>query len=129
MGHRSLCRWQHRHCMIMIMTCQISLQQPQLEPREAGFIMPVVCPTENKLSTQSSVNEPSVTPDLLLGTHYLPVCNKPPTLIVLSNNSKLIYSREHINHFIILTVLQNNYVIYAGLQCKWTLVLLYVLYV
>jgi len=26
----------------------------------------------------------SYTPDMLLGTQYLPVCNQPPTLIILS---------------------------------------------
>jgi len=68
----------------------------------------VVCPTENPLSTQSYVNAPSVTLNLLLGTHYLPVYNQSPTLIGLNINSKLIYSRKH---FIVLSFqlfLQND---------------------
>jgi len=49
-------------------------------PRELSGLRSVVCPTGKLLSAQRSVNVPSVTPDLLLGTHYLLVCNQTPTI-------------------------------------------------
>jgi len=106
----------HIHCSVRT-TCEISLHQPQPVRREVGFVQPVVYPTENMFPHKVRWTRPQVLRTWCLEL-TIPVCNQALTLIVLSVNSKLIYSWKHFNRIIVLTVFTKRLVC----NVRWSIV-------
>ena len=92
-------------------------------PLELDFVLPVASHTGNQGSERSSVNVLLAFPDLLRGTPYLSTCRQLLTLTLSSVYLKLTYLLPLINYFVVYRFYRwciNDYVMSAGLLCKWT---------